>query len=197
MSVDINATNIVIAIIIIIFDICICFIVAEAEDEASSGWGDLNERWQALRGSPPPQRRRLASPPPSSPGSLAAPLVVDEDGRPVIPPPPEPMPMPTGVFFYKSFSIMFEIAEFSPPPASVALDSFGLPVAATSNIELTPPSINSSLHFSVSADAMEVFQQGRNNLILPCHNCSLASATTQLPAGQDKQSTNPDDWAHP
>ena len=106
MSVDINATNIVIAIIII-FDICICFIVAEAEDEASSGWGDLNERWQALRGSPPPQRRRLASPPPCSPGNLAAPLVLDEDGRPVIPPPPEPMPMPTGVFFYKSFSIMF------------------------------------------------------------------------------------------
>ena len=100
-------------------------------------------------------------------------------------------------FFYKSLNIMFEIAEFSPPPASVALDSFGLPVAATSNIELTPPSINSSLHFSVSADAMEVFQQGRNNLILPCHNCSLASATTQLPAGQDKQSTNTDNWAHP
>ena len=92
---------------------------------------------------------------------------------------------------------MFIIAEFSPPPASVALDSFGLPVAATSNIELTPPSINSSLHFSVSADAMEVFQQGRNYLILPCYNCSLASATTQLPAGQDKQSTNTDNWAHP
>ena len=70
-----------------------------SEDEVSSGWGDLNERWQALRGSPPPQRRRLASPPPSSPGNLAAPLVLDEDGRPVIPPPPEPMPMPTGVFF--------------------------------------------------------------------------------------------------
>ena len=85
MSVVINATNIVIAIIIIIFDICICFIVAEAEDEASSGWGDLNERWQALRGSPPPQQRRLASPPPSSPGNLAAPMVVDEEGDPIIP----------------------------------------------------------------------------------------------------------------
>ena len=58
-------------------------------------WGDLNERWRALRGSPPPpQRRRHDSPPPTSPGALAAPPVLDEDGRPVIPEPPQPLQLP-------------------------------------------------------------------------------------------------------
>ena len=66
-----------------------------SESEDSSGWGDLNERWRALRGSPPPpQRRRHDSPPPTSPGALAAPLVLDEDGRPVIPEPPQPLQLP-------------------------------------------------------------------------------------------------------
>ena len=66
-----------------------------SESEDSSGWGDLNERWRALRGSPPPpQRRRHDSPPPTSPGALAAPLVLDEDGRPVIPEPPQSLQLP-------------------------------------------------------------------------------------------------------
>ena len=61
---------------------------------------DLRRRFRALQGSPPARRQRLSSPAPAAEWSQLAPpspsdnnVVVDEDGRPVIPEPVEPLPL--------------------------------------------------------------------------------------------------------
>ena len=72
---------------------------AEREEEEEEGWSDLSGRFRALHR--PARRQRMASPlstsssdsshATSSPSDTS--LVVDDDGRPVIPAPVEPLPL--------------------------------------------------------------------------------------------------------
>ena len=66
----------------------------DTEDESE----DLRRRLRNLQDLSPRRRQRMASPPPGAEWSQLLPpspegVVVDEDGRPVIPDPPSPLPL--------------------------------------------------------------------------------------------------------